>query len=160
MLDLQTFNVIIENAPLVSIDLCLVCNGKILLGNRCNEPLKGQWFTPGGRIFKNESWQTALKRIALTELGLPSVKWAHFELMGIWDHFYPNSICNEKRTTHYVNLPHFIELASIPKIRLDNQHSELRWFDLDTVAKGEGFHEYIKNYAVYLASKDGGYVRD
>ena len=160
MLDLNTFEVIIENAPLVSIDLCFVCNGKILLVNRCNEPLKGQWFTPGGRIFKNESWQAALKRIALTELGLPSVKLANFELMGVWDHFYPNSVCNEKITTHYVNLPHFIKLESIPKIRLDHQHNGLRWFDLDTVAKGEGFHEYIKNYAVYLANKDGGYVRD
>ena len=137
-----------------------MCNGKILLGNRCNEPLKGQWFTPGGRILKNESWQTALKRIALTELGLPSVKLVHFQLMGIWDHFYPNSIYSKKITTHYVNLPHFIELEFIPKVRLDNQHSELDWFDLSKVANDESFHEYIKNYAVYLASKNLDYIRD
>ena len=48
MLDSQSFQTAVENAPLVSIDLCLVCQGQILLGKRNNEPLKGYWFTPGG----------------------------------------------------------------------------------------------------------------
>ena len=160
MLDTQTFKTVLENVPLVSIDLCLVCNGKILLGNRCNEPLKGQWFTPGGRVLKNEKWQTALQRIAPTELGLLSVKPADFQFMGIWDHFYPNSIYGTKITTHYVNLPHFIELAFYPKVKLDNQHSELDWFDLTTVANEESFHEYIKKYAVYLVSKNLGHIQN
>ena len=69
-LDCETFNAVIKSAPLVSIDLCLVFEDKILLGKRNNEPLKDQWFTPGGRIQKNESWQAALRRIALSELGL------------------------------------------------------------------------------------------
>ena len=62
-----------ENTPLVSIDLCLICNGQILLGKRRNEPLKGIWFTPGGRIHKNETWQDALLRIAEVELGLSDI---------------------------------------------------------------------------------------
>ena len=52
MLDSKNFKIIIENTPLVSIDLCIVCDSQILLGKRENEPLKGVWFTPGGRIFK------------------------------------------------------------------------------------------------------------
>ena len=51
MLDAHTFKTVIGNAPLVSIDFCLVCEGQILLGKRNNEPLKGEWFTPGGRIY-------------------------------------------------------------------------------------------------------------
>ena len=42
MLDAQTFKSVIENTPLVSIDLCLICNGQILLGKRSNEQLKGK----------------------------------------------------------------------------------------------------------------------
>ena len=53
-----------------SICLCLVCNRQILLGMRNNEPLEGCWFSPGGRIYKNESWQKALLRIIKGELGL------------------------------------------------------------------------------------------
>ena len=70
MLDAQIFKTVIENAPLVSIDLCLLCDGQILLGKRTNEPLKGKWFTPGGRIHKNETWQHELLRIVKSELGL------------------------------------------------------------------------------------------
>ena len=44
MLDAKTFRTVIENTPLVSIDLCLVCDGQVLLGKRTNEPLKGEWF--------------------------------------------------------------------------------------------------------------------
>jgi len=64
VLDAKTFKKVIENTPLVSIDLCLVCDGQVLLGKRTNEPLKVEWFTPGGRIHKNETWQDALLRIA------------------------------------------------------------------------------------------------
>jgi colanic acid biosynthesis protein WcaH len=52
MLDSKNFKIIIENTPLVSIDLCIVCDSQILLGKRENEPLKGVWFTPGGPDFK------------------------------------------------------------------------------------------------------------
>ena len=64
MLDTKTFKTVIENAPLISIDLCIVCDGQVLFGRRTNEPLKGEWFTLGGRIHKNETWQDALLRTA------------------------------------------------------------------------------------------------
>ncbi|MBT7167878.1 MAG: NUDIX domain-containing protein, partial [Porticoccaceae bacterium] len=99
MLDAQTFKTVIENTPLVSIDLCLICNGQILLGKRRNEPLKGRWFTPGGRIHKNETWQDALLRIAEVELGLGDTAVESFSLMGMWDHFYNNSALDQDIST-------------------------------------------------------------
>jgi mannose-6-phosphate isomerase-like protein (cupin superfamily) len=99
MLDTQTFKTVVENAPLVSIDLCLVCGGQILLGKRNNEPLKGEWFTPGGRIHKNETWQHALLRIVKAELGLCDIAVENFSLMGVWDHFYNNSGLDQNIST-------------------------------------------------------------
>lgn len=144
----------------MSIDLCLVCNGQILLGRRTNEPLKGRWFTPVGRIHKNESWQAALQRIALAELCLSVGDGGHFELMGTWDHFYPNSGCDEKISTHYVNLPHFSPFKSKPAISGDDQHHNLDWFDLDKVVSDEGFHEYVRDYANYLINNGTYDVRN
>ena len=83
MLDTKTFKTVIENTPLVSIDLCLVCDGQVLLGKRANEPLKGEWFTPGGRIHKNETWQHALLRSVEVELGLSDIAVEDFALMGM-----------------------------------------------------------------------------
>ena len=153
MLDSQTFKTVVKNTLLVSIDLCLVCKGQMLLGKRNNEPLKGQWFTPGSRIQKNESWQDCLRRIALSELGLSIQKVDDFKLMGIWDHFYPNSIFGSEISTHYVNLPHFASFESRPNVLADDQHNEFKWFDLEVVANDEMFHSYIKNYANYLVNR-------
>ena len=153
MLDAQTFKTVIENTPLVSIDLCLICNGQTLLGKRRNEPLKGTWFTPGGRIHKNETWQDALLRIAEVELGLSYIAVEGFSLMGIWDHFYHNSALDQDISTHYVNLPHYAEFQTKPEIILDDQHAEFEWFDLSVVAYDEKFNCYIRNYASWLLNK-------
>ena len=153
MLDVQTFKAVIENTPLVSIDLCLVCNGQILLGKRRNDPLKGRWFIPGGRIHKNETWQDALLRIAEVELGLRDIAVEDFALMGMWDHFYSNSALDQNTSTHYVNLPHYAEFKSRPQITLDDQHGEFKWFDLAVVSNDEKFHLYIRNYASWLLNR-------
>ena len=155
MLDAQTFKTVIENTPLVSIDLCLVCDGQVLLGKRNNDPLKGEWFTPGGRIHKNETWQHALLRIVKDELGLCDTAAQSFSLMGVWDHFYNNSALDQNTSTHYVNLPHYAEFKSRPQITLDDQHAEFEWFDLSVVAKDEKFHAYMRNYASWLLNKIG-----
>ena len=153
MLDVQTFKTVIENTPLVSIDLCLVCDGLLLLGKRTNEPLKGEWFTPGGRIHKNETWQDALLRIAEAELGLSGIAVEVFSLMGVWDHFYNNSVVDQGISTHYVNLPHYVGFESKPEIILDDQHGEFEWFYLSVVADDEKFHLYMRNYASWLLKK-------
>ena len=155
MLDAQTFKTVIENTPLVSIDLCLVCDDQLLLGKRNNDPLKGEWFTPGGRIHKNENWQHALLRIVKVELCLSDTAVESFSLMGVWDHFYNNSALDQNISTHYVNLPHYAEFKSKPQITLDDQHGEFEWFDLSVLAKDERFHLYIRNYASWLLSNTG-----
>jgi colanic acid biosynthesis protein WcaH len=153
MLDVLTFKTVVENTPLVSIDLCLVCDGQLLLGKRNNDPLKGEWFTPGGRIHKNETWQHALLRIVELELGLCDTAVENFALMGMWDHFYNNSALDQDISTHYVNLPHYAEFQSKPKITLDDQHGEFEWFDLSVVAYDEKFSPYMRNYASWLLNK-------
>ena len=63
-LDKDTFSTVIENAPLISIDLVVKnSEDKILLGQRVNKPAKNSWFVPGGRIYKDESIEQAFQRI-------------------------------------------------------------------------------------------------
>ena len=42
MLDVQAFKVILENSPLISIEIRLICGGQIFFGDHKNEPLKGE----------------------------------------------------------------------------------------------------------------------
>ena len=154
MLDPKKFKIIIESTPLVSIDLCIVFDSQILLGKRKNQPLKGVWFTPGGRILKNETWQDCLLRVASSELELEVRDPNQFLLMGVWDHFYKNSVVDERVSTHYVNLPHCICMKQKPNFQIDEQHDEIGWFDLQEVASSSGFHEYMRNYASWLIKAD------
>jgi colanic acid biosynthesis protein WcaH len=149
VLDAATFKMVVESTPLVSIDLCLVCEGQLLMGLRQNEPLKGQWFTPGGRLLKNEKWQDGLARIAKAELGL-TVASDDFELMGVWDHFHKNSAIDESVSTHYVNLPHVCYLDSWPELLLDPQHESFQWFHIPTLIKDTGHQIYMREYARWI----------
>ena len=154
MLEKEVYKTVVKNTPLVSIDLCIVWDGQILLGQRKNDPLKGFFFTPGGRILKNEAHIDCLKRVAKAELGLIIDDIKQAKLMGAWDHFYENSVFGEEASTHYVNLPHCIYCDQRPEILLDDQHDTFEWFDLGKVASGNDVHKYMQSYASWIISRN------
>ena len=74
--------------------------------------------------------------------------------MGVWDHFYENSIFGEEVSTHYVNLPHYIHYDQRSDILFDEQYEAFEWFDLNKVANGNEFHRYLKSYASGIISRE------
>lgn len=147
------FEKVLSIVPLISIDLCLYFEGHILLGYRNNQPAKDFWFTPGGRIIKNESWQNALSRIAKNELGLELNSDLSL-LMGVWDHFYDNSVISDSTSTHYVNLPHFIKLSSKLDTNHDSQHSLLQWWSIHKALDSPKVHNFVKPYLNWILEKE------
>lgn len=73
--------------------------------------------------------------------------------MGVWVHFYKNSVFGEGISTHYVNLPHYIYYDKRPEILLDDQHDIFEWFDLNKVANDNNFHKYMHIYASWIYSR-------
>ena len=91
----EIFSIACTAVPLVSIDLMVTRPSdqgqELLLGLRNNRPAHDWWFTPGGRVRKNESLPTALRRLAHDEIGL-NLDWlSRAHLLGAWDHFYLDS---------------------------------------------------------------------
>ena len=70
MLDDKKFKIIVDSAPLISIDILLKKDNKVLLGKRENKPAQDYFFLIGSRIYKNKSIQQALARIAKDELNV------------------------------------------------------------------------------------------
>lgn len=141
--------------PLVSIDWVVTDPaGRLLLGRRINAPARGWWFTPGGRIRKNEALRDAMARIAQHELGLPAALLERAVLMGAWDHFYPDSAFDPMVSTHYVNLPHWLPLSGPEIAQLsigpDAQHSDWTWRDVAEAAADEAVHPYVRPYAAWV----------
>ncbi|MBV5346895.1 NUDIX domain-containing protein [bacterium] len=86
-------------------------DGQLLLGRRNNAPACSWRFKPGGWIRKTEPFQQAMARVALDELGLPTDMLGGAILRGVWDHFYPDSAYSPVVSTHYVKLPHWLQLS-------------------------------------------------
>jgi len=92
---------VIQKSPLVSIDLVVRdFEGRILLGRRINEPAKGMWFVPGGRIRKDENLDDAFARISSSELGIEYQR-SQAGFIGVFEHKYNTiDLCISNDTCH------------------------------------------------------------
>jgi colanic acid biosynthesis protein WcaH len=144
---------IIEATPLVSIDLVIRNpSNKVLLGKRNNRPAMGYWFVPGGRIFKNETINQALKRISEVELGQDLSTKAP-SLLGAYDHIYEDNFLNVKGiNTHYVVLAFVIALQQEIEVKSDEQHTELKWWEIDKLLQDQTVHQNTKVYGIVTNS--------
>lgn len=159
------FRQAVSALPLISIDLCITDPAhRLLVGLRTNAPAKDWWFTPGGRIRKNEAQEQALQRIACGELGFDQDAVhqlrSRMQLMGAWDHFYPDSAISPDISTHYVNMPYWLPLswAELDLLRLplggqDAQHAKWQWMSVEEAATHEGVHTFARPYAQWLVDK-------
>ena len=143
LVPIEQFKTVVEYTPLVSIELVTMFQDKVLLGRRVNKPAFGFYFTTGGIVRKNESFQEAQKRIAKDELGIELIEEPRF--LGVYEHFYDDSIFDSV-STHYVNHGYLLELddelIEIPK----EQHSEYKWFTIKELLQSDEVHDYVKLY--------------
>lgn len=138
----KIFRTVIDSTPLVSIDLLITKNNKALLGRRVNKPASNYFFSVGGRIYKNETIESAIKRIAKDELQIELEKKPKFK--GVYEHFYDEGIF-ENVSTHYVNLAY--EFTVKKNIELPTiQHSEYIWIEINDLLDSDEVHDYVKNY--------------
>jgi colanic acid biosynthesis protein WcaH len=141
VLDSKIFKTIVDSVPLISIDFFLKNDNKFLLGKRINRPAQGYFFSIGGRIFKNETINDAMIRIAKNELNIKLKSIPVF--IGVFEHFYKDGIY-ENTSTHYVNLAYEVEVYERPDLP-DEQHIDYKWFSVDELLKSKQVHKYTKD---------------
>ncbi len=126
---------ILNVVPVPCIDLIIRADNRFLLGKRLNEPAKGQWFVPGGRVYKGERLQDAAIRKAKEEVGL-EISPKQIGMLSTGETIFENP------DRHTVNVVFTVDLSgSVEIMDFDNkQHSEFRWFsEID-----ESWHPYTK----------------
>jgi colanic acid biosynthesis protein WcaH len=146
-LDVDSFLAVVERTPLVSIDLIVrSADGEVLLGLRANEPARGSWFVPGGRVRKDERLEEAFARIVRTELDRQAaITDASFR--GVYEHLYDTN-CAERPGfgTHYVVLAHELAVPDVDLPPPDDQHRTYRWWAIDALLADPQVHRYTKDY--------------
>ena len=127
-IDIPLYNKIKENIPIPCIDLLIVYQGNLLLMLRNNEPAKDLWFTPGGRIYKDEKLEDTVNRVLLEETGLKPIKITQIATMS---HYWPN--------THTVTTYYVVEVDS-DEILMNEEHREIKWIN----TSHEHLHQYLR----------------
>ncbi|WP_201586604.1 GDP-mannose mannosyl hydrolase [Psychrobacter sp. HII-4] len=145
-LDDSKFEIVIQNTPLVSIDLIIKnAQGQVLLGRRNNRPAQGYWFVPGGRIRKNETLAQAFKRLTCAELAQEFLL-GEACFLGVFEHLYADSVFDSEISTHYIALGYqLIVDVSFDTLPLD-QHHKYQWFAINDLLNDAHVHENTKAY--------------
>ncbi len=129
-LPLELYRTAMENLPIMTVDVIFLNHDKtkILLGRRTNEPYAGQFYSFGGRLYKNENFLDAACRIGKQELDL-SIPPDALLYAGVLNEINDSSIF-EGVNYHAVDV-YFVHMLSDEVVVLDSQHSEKRWFSVD-----------------------------
>ncbi len=64
------YDLIIFSIPIACVDVAIIARGSVLLVKRNDLPAKGEWWLPGGRVYKGETMRQTAKRKALEEVGI------------------------------------------------------------------------------------------
>lgn len=121
--------------PIVCVDVAICYMHKILLIKRKNEPAKGEWWLPGGRLCKFELLNVAAWRKAKTETGLVcAIKKRLLAAETAFDTGPGNT------AVHSINFCYFLTPQN-NKVTLDKTSSDYKW--INKIKKS--YHPYIKD---------------
>ena len=150
------FHTVVKHTPLISIDLIVEVDGKVLVGERINRPARGTLFVPGGRIRKDETIFQAFRRIAQVEIGLDVDITSDADFLGVFEHFYTDSTLDEDTSTHYVVLGYTLscDMEHIDSGRLMTQHRKYTFLTPAELLDNTQVHENTKVYARILGGLD------
>lgn len=127
----EEYDKILSTMPILCVDLMILFNGKCLLLKRKNEPAKGQYWFPGGRIYKMETIKDAALRKAKKEVNLDC---RFQEIVSIEESMFKRN-GNMATDVHTVNICCKLVADSISKISLDGQHDYHVWVTIDSAKK-------------------------
>ena len=115
--------------PVIGVGAVVICDGKILLEKRKNEPGKGKWSVPGGLVELGESVEQTVMREVEEETGLEVEKPEHIDVV---DNVVRDD--NGEIMYHFVIVDYFVKLKG-GTLKAASDAEELRWVTFDEVEK-------------------------
>ena len=110
------YDQIVKCLPIVSVEAVIVKDNALLFLKRNNEPVKGEWWFPGGRIHKGESLKQTLCREIKEETGLEIIE---SKLVNVYSRVF--------QERHDITIVYLCKCKD-GKIELNNEHSEYAFF--------------------------------
>lgn len=128
-IDDECYATIQKKMPIATVDAIIFHKDKFLLMKRNDSPVKGEWWIPGGRIFKNESIEDAVKRKVFEETGLQC---KIIEQLGVINQIFPEC--------HTISIFYLVE-SNRNDVKLNTEHSDYKWVSELPVNS----HQYLRH---------------
>lgn len=139
----KDYLICVKNLPIFTTDIIVVNRKKqILLLKRNNKPALGTYYTPGGRVFKNEPMVRSTRRKLKEELGIIASE-RELTFAGVIDEIFPDSTFPETNV-HTVNAFFVYKIKNDRDIKLDSQHCDYKWLTLAEAVRDRKVHKYAR----------------
>lgn len=116
----EQYNEILQLLPICCVDVIILHDRKVLVIKRGQfETYGGLWWVPGGRVYKGENWDVAVRRKALEETGL-KVKISR----QLQSYEAP-----EAEGKHFITTLFVTSVIGDVTVKLDNTSVDYRWAD-------------------------------
>lgn len=124
-INLKQYMSIIKKIPIFCVDAIIQKeNNEYLLLKRKNNPMKGKWWVPGGRVLQCEKVTDAIKRKIHEEIGYKIKKFNHY---GFFEKIFSSNSFESNIKYHTVSLVFKAKVKNNIRIKLCNQSSEWKW---------------------------------
>ena len=119
--------------PIVSVEALIVMDEALLFMRRNNQPAKGEWWFPGGRIRKGESLEEALRREVKEETGLEV---SSYKFINVYSRVFPER--------HDIAIAYLCKCKK-GKVKLNKEHSEYGFFKITPIGLNPYLLETIRD---------------
>lgn len=124
-IELKKYKSIIKTIPIFCVDVIIQNqNSEYLLLKRNNNPMKGKWWIPGGRVLQCEMIIDAIKRKTYEEIGCKIKKFKHY---GFFERVFNSNSFENNIKYHTVSIVFKVKVKNDIKIKLCDQSSEWKW---------------------------------
>ncbi len=124
--------------PILCVDCLIVYQKKCLLLRRSREPAKGQYWFPGGRVFKGELIRNAATRKAREEVNLD----CKYEKVIIIEETIFEQQGDMLSDIHTVNICCHLSAHNFNNLTIDESHDGYIWVNLEQ-AKNLNLHSAV-----------------
>ncbi len=139
----ELYQQILKLMPLVCVDLLIRNkNSKFLMLRRKNNPERGSWWFPGGRVQFGEQRKEAVFRKLDEECGFLPIDVRSVSELATCDLMLTE--INSREFYHAVTTVFLVEIDSAKNPKLDNQSSQFSWQTIDAWQK-ESLHPFLRS---------------
>jgi colanic acid biosynthesis protein WcaH len=143
---------VLEHLPIVCVDVVVRDGcGRVLLVRRADEPAKGDWWFPGGRLLEGEALADCAARKCREEVGLPV---RVLRRIGTYETTFPRAPFPEVTTgVHSVNVCFLVERTGPEDggapVALDDTSADHRWVAAPEPELPAYVHEVLRDAGVW-----------